>query len=262
MRNLKLTIEYDGTEYSGWQKQPSLKRKKNTIQQTIEQVLHEILQEEVKLIGSGRTDAGVHAFAQVANFKTTKKIGLFRLQQSLNALLPDDIVVKDVQEVDLDFHARFNAYSRSYTYIINTSSQHMPFCAPWSYWCTHPIDWDAVSQAMTFLIGEHDFASFQANGCQSPHARRQISDFHLAQSGPFVYLNVTANAFVYRMVRKMVGALLQVGFKKQSPDWIQSLLKSEMRDLTPPIAARGLHLTHVGYTHGVVPEWAQYFNDL
>lgn len=251
-------MSYIGTGYHGWQSQQA----QTTVQQEVEKALSIIADDGVSVCCAGRTDAGVHATGQVIHFDVIKQREALQLYKGANSYLPRDVRLLWVQEVSSDFHARFNAYSRSYTYIINTSSQHMPFCAPWSYWCTHPIDWNAVSQAMTYLIGEHDFASFQANGCQSPHARRQISDFHLAQSGPFVYLNVTANAFVYRMVRKMVGALLQVGFKKQSPDWIQSLLKSEMRDLTPPIAARGLHLTHVGYKQGIVPEWAQYFNDL
>ena len=233
-----------------------------TVQETVQSALSVVCDDQVNIACAGRTDSGVHATGQVIHFDVNKPRTDVGLLRGGNSHLPPDVRLLWVGQVPDDFHARFSAQSRSYTYILDTSCQHMPAFQPWTVWYPRPLDLVSIQKGMQILTGEHDFASFQASGCQAPHARRRIIDFHLAQSGPFVYLNVTANAFVYRMVRKMVGALLEVGRGRQPVGWISELLKVPASAETPPHLAKGLHLTHVAYESKSVPQWHQYFNGL
>ncbi len=251
-----LGISYLGSSYVGWQSQPG----QDTVQGRVEQAAAVVANHDVTLMCAGRTDSGVHAACQVAHLDVYTPRSSQQLCRGINSHLPSDIRVLWAVPVADDFHARFTALSRSYTYIIDRGKQHLPAFLGWTHWCPYLLDLADIQKAMAFFIGEHDFASFQASGCQSAHARREIVDFHVAQSGQLLYLNVTANAFVYRMVRKMVGLLVEIGRGRQHPDRVEYLLHHISPSATPPIAASGLHLSSVAYPEGMIPKVARYFS--
>ncbi|MBI4488443.1 MAG: tRNA pseudouridine(38-40) synthase TruA [Deltaproteobacteria bacterium] len=242
--NIKLTIEYDGTNYHGWQVQPN----GETIQGVLEQALEKILRARIRLNGSGRTDAGVHALGQVANFIHMGDLDLWRLQKGLNALTPEAIVVKQAEPVADSFDARRDGRSRVYQYRIWTHPWPSAFHRRFSWHVHEPLDPSAIQEAIRFLEGEHDFASFQAAGCDASHPVRTIYRNSLRQEGEFLLYTIEANAFLRHMVRNIVGTLIEVGRRERTPEAFGDLLLARDRTRAGPTAPpHGLFLMEVRY---------------
>lgn len=245
MRNILLTIEYDGTNYYGWQVQgPEVP----TVQQKLREVLQKVLQEEILVLGASRTDRGVHAKGQAANFKTNSKMPLARLKEALNGLLPQDITVKSLKEVPLRFHAQFDAKEKTYRYTILNRSFSTPFLQRYSNLVRVPLDIRLMAKEAKGLVGKHDFSSFQGRGRIAKSAVRQIKNLSVRKEGNFLYIEVTANGFLYNMVRNIVGTLIEIGRGYFSEGSIKRILKAKNRDLAGPTApAKGLCLLKVKY---------------
>lgn len=256
MRNIKLIIEYDGTNYCGWQIQPGC----DTIQGILESVLFKITKSKVDVIGAGRTDAGVHAVGQVANFKTESKMTPNEFKLALNSLLPRDIVINYAEEVDKSFHSRFDAISRTYNYTILNSDTPSVFLRNYVYLFSKPIDIDIMNEACKYLIGTYDFSSFASLGdpIHSPTRTVIFAEWHLLPIDPSIFgyeskqrlirFYIKANAFLRGMVRAIVGTLLDVGTGKIQPEKVKEIL--ELKDRTkagPSLPAKGLCLANVEY---------------
>ncbi|MFH1778144.1 MAG: tRNA pseudouridine(38-40) synthase TruA [Candidatus Omnitrophota bacterium] len=249
MRNIRLVIEYDGTNYMGWQTQ---KKNLKTIQGTIEKVLREILQEKVNIIGSGRTDRGVHALGQVANFKTKSSILTSKLQQALNSLLPPDIVIKKAEDVGLEFHARFTVRSKIYRYTILNSSTPRAISRDYYIYLKYPLDVVKMQKEAKCLLGRHNFKSFQAADRawrkKDRKSETNIKMLNISKKDDFIYIDIEATGFLYNMVRNIVGTLIEVGRGKFPGGRVKAIL--EKRDRTyagPTAAAKGLCLVQVKY---------------
>jgi len=243
VRNIKLTIEYDGTAYHGWQIQPGLR----TIQGEIKEQIAQITQQEVNLIGAGRTDAGVHALAQVANFQTESTIDLTALQRGLNSLLPPDIVVKAVEEVGEEFHARFSARSKVYEYHILNRSYPSALLRAYAWFIPHELNLPAMKKCGKLLIGSHDFSSFRASGDESRHSIREIIRLEIEQRKDNLIV-IEANAFLREMARSIVGTLVDVGREKTTFEEFKEIFEAHDRrraGMTAP--AHGLFLSEVRY---------------
>ena len=245
MRNIKLTIEYDGTAYAGWQCQkPRLK----TIQQIMEAVLRRILQEKIKLAVSGRTDAGVHAQAQVANFKTGASLTLEKLQKALNGLLPGDIAVVRVEEERPGFHSRFSAKSKVYRYMILNRNYPSALLRKTVYFYPHPLNIRLMQSESKALLGRHDFSSFQASGSKVKDSRRTIKGIRVFKEGDLLNIDIEADGFLYNMVRNIVGTLIEVGRGRFPRGSLKKILRLRNRKFAGPTApARGLCLLKVEF---------------
>lgn len=254
-RNLKLTIEYDGTNYCGWQIQ-RFKKLKPSIQETLEKALQKILQKKVKIIGSGRTDAGVHALAQVANFKTNSQISLDRLQKGLNALLPDDIVIRKIEEVDSRFHSRFGVRSKVYSYTILNSDCRTAILKGYVYFYPNPLDIHLMRKEAQCLLGKHNFQSFCARGTNIKDMVRTIKRIRIKKTTSLLFtvrcslitVDIEADGFLYNMVRNIVGTLLEIGRGKFHSGQLKKILYSHNRKFAgPTVPAKGLCLIKVNY---------------
>lgn len=245
MRNIKLTIEYDGSTYHGWQIQPGLR----TIQGVIQEQIAQITQGEVNLIGAGRTDAGVHALGQVANFQTESTIELTALQRGLNSLLPPDIVVKAVEEVSEEFHARFSARSKVYEYHILNRSYPSALRRRYAWFIPHDLNLPPMKKCGKLLIGSHDFSSFRASGDESRHSMREVIRLEIeCREDNLIVILIEANAFLREMVRSIVGTLVDVGRGKTSFEEFKEIFSAHDRrkaGMTAP--AQGLFLVEVIY---------------
>lgn len=242
--NVKLTIEYDGTNYHGWQVQPNAE----TIQEVLEQALEKILRVRNRLNGSGRTDAGVHALGQVANFIHVGDLDLWRLQKGLNALTPEDIAIKQAELVPDSFDARRDGRSRVYQYRIWNHPWPSVFHRRFSWHVHEPLELSAMQEAIRFLEGEHDFASFQAAGCDVAHSVRKIYHNSLSQLGDFLVYTIEATAFLRHMVRNIVGTLIEVGRGQRTPEAFSDLIRLRDRTRAGPTAPpQGLFLVEVKY---------------
>ena len=246
--NIKLTIEYDGTDYSGWQLQPNGR----TVQGVLEQALEKILGAKIRVAASGRTDAGVHALGQVAHFVHDGAVDLWRLQRALNGVTPPDVVIRGAEAAPDSFDPRRDARARRYRYRI--------WNAPWPAaierrysWHQHDaLDLSAMEEAIRHLEGEHDFASFQAAGCDAAHAVRRIDRNGFTRQGDLVLYDVEANAFLRHMVRNIVGTLAQIGRGERAASSIAGLLAAKDRTLAGPTAPpQGLFLMEVKYEEGM-----------
>jgi tRNA pseudouridine38-40 synthase len=242
--NVRILIEYDGTAYSGWQRQKNA----TSIQEVLETAISSITGEKTYVTGSGRTDAGVHALGQVANFKTETRIPLDKLPYAINSKLPKDIVVKHAERVPEDFHARFAAKSKIYTYTIYNAKFPSPLLRKYSYYFPKPLDITAMQRAADILTGTHDFASFMASGSPVKSTVRRIDRLEILKSGDVIRLEMKANGFLYNMARIIAGTLLDIGTNKKMADEMVSILKSKDRSLAgrtlPP---QGLCLVKVIY---------------
>ncbi len=244
MRNIKLIIEYDGTNYYGWQVQPG----QVTIQEELQKAIKRITGEDVTLRAAGRTDAGVHAIAQVANFRTESKIPPLSLLKGLNSLLPDDIVIKGVDEVDEGFDARRSARSKTYKYLIFNSPYPSAIYRRFSWHVSYPLDIELMRQGASLLVGEKDFSSFRASGCASRHAVRTIDYIGLKGDGELIGIEVRGRAFLRHMVRIMVGTLVELGRGRIGLDDLVRIIEARDRCKAPITApARGLFLKEVEY---------------
>jgi tRNA pseudouridine38-40 synthase len=214
----------------------------------MEERIGRIVNHEVTLMASGRTDAGVHALNQVANFRTGSGIPCEALQRGLNALLPHDIVVKEVSEVDENFHSRFSAKGKAYTYQFLNRPYPSALLKRFSWFIRHPLDMDMMSEAAFHIIGEHDFSSFRASSCTAPHPVKTVRSASFRREGELIVFGIEANGFLHHMVRNIVGTLVEVGAGKRTPLSFKELLY--MRDrrfagiTSPP---HGLFLKEVRY---------------
>ena len=238
-------IEYDGADYLGFQVQAQ----GATIQGEIEKALAAVAQEWIRIVGAGRTDTGVHAQGQVIAFSTSWLHPIEELQRALNAVLPKDIAVRELRPVSQDFHPRFDAVSREYRYTIYNQPLRSPLARRFAYHFPHPppLDLEAMNEAARVLVGSHDFAAF-GRAPQGDNTVRKVYQAQWTPEEPFVYFDIVANAFLYRMVRSLVGTLLLVGTGKLSPDGFEEILRSADRDKAGQVApAHGLCLIKVDY---------------
>ena len=244
MRNIKLILEYDGTSYHGWQKQPGLL----TAQKVLEDSLFLLFGEGVETAAAGRTDAGVHAKGQVVNFTTHTSISSTYIQPALNSYLPKDMRVKKVRQVEMDFHARKSALRRVYRYIIYNGGFLSPFYRNFVWGVPFNLDPDLMRKAGKFLIGEHDFSSFQAQGSSASSTVREIKKLSLLEKRKFVLIYIEADSFLYKMARNIVGTLVEIGRKKIAPSEMKKILESRDRRMAGPTAPpQGLCLVRVQY---------------
>src|SRR5512135_456562 len=262
MRNIKLTLQYDGTRYSGWQRQTSRQSssasRQLTVQETLEQALEKILREKIRVIGSGRTDAGVHAIGQVAHFHTAHPIELFRLKGALNAVLPRDIAVVDARQVDLDFHARFDARAKTYRYLLIQTKTRSAFCLPGVWSLAYPLDLALMRREAACLVGRHDFRSFQAS---DRHPRKSVTTIKkitvtkgTSRRLPFltgatvILFEIEGTGFLRGMVRNIVGTLIDIGRGKLPEGSVRRILRAKDRRQAGMAApAAGLCLAQVTY---------------
>ena len=245
MRNIKLLIEYDGTNYLGWQVQA----KGLTIQGVIEEKLTLLTGEKIGLIGSGRTDAGVHALGQVASFKTKSRMETRTLWKALNSLLPSDIVIQKVEEVEEDFHARKNPKSKVYEYRILNREVRSPFHRVYAWHIPQRLDLKEMKRAARMLVGEHDFSCFRSVGTPTKTTVRRVfrSEWKRNQEG-FLRFEIEATGFLKQMVRAIVGTLVDVGKGRISVEGFREILESKDRSKAGPTApAHGLFLLEVKY---------------
>jgi len=261
MRNFRLEIEYDGSRYCGWQAQNSPQStvhspQKKSIQEVLEKTLSKILREKIHLMASGRTDAGVHAFAQVANFKTTSGIAALKLQRALNSLLPQDIVIRAIEEKPLGFHSRFQAKSKEYRYYILHDSSRCAFLKEKVYFLPYPLKVKLMQEEARALIGRHDFKSFCASGSSVKDTARNVRKVSLKKIKCnfclkhccLLVLDITADGFLYNMVRSIVGTLIQIGRGKLGRGSMKKILSlRDRRQAGPTAPPRGLYLLQVNY---------------
>jgi tRNA pseudouridine38-40 synthase len=245
MRTIKLTIEYDGTHYLGWQVQP----KGSTLQGVLEEKLSSLTGEKIDLLGSGRTDAGVHALGQVAHFKTKSQLDVQTIQRALNSLLPSDIVIQKVEEVDEVFHARKQSKSKTYEYRILNRNVRSAFHRGYAWHIPQTLNIREMKKAARSLMGEHDFSSFQSVGSPKRTAVRKVTRAHWKRSRDgFLIFEIEANGFLKQMVRAIVGTLVEVGKRKITSEQFQEILDSRDRKKAGPTApAHGLFLKEVKY---------------
>lgn len=245
MRNIKLTIEYDGKDFNGWQKQPN----KLNIQGTIERAISEITGEEnIELNASGRTDAGVHALGQVANFKTNSSIPIEKMAIAINSRLKKSIVIKDAEEVDERFHSRLTCKKKTYRYVINNSKFPSAIYRNLECHINQTLDVDKMKEAVKYFEGEHDFKAFKASGTSSKSSVRTIYKANVYNDNERIYIELTGNGFLYNMVRIIAGTLVDVGTGKIQPEEIQNIIEEQKREnagkTLPP---QGLFLVNVEY---------------
>ncbi len=244
MRNIKLIIEYDGTNYAGWQVQPN----GLAVQQVLEKALARVIGAPVRLHSSGRTDAGVHARRMIATFRTETTIPLRAFSDGLNTFLPLDIAVQEAEEVPVDFNPRRDAKGKHYRYTILNAPRRLPLVRLHTWHVREKLDLDAMRRAASHLVGEHDFAAFRASGCAAETTVRRIDALEIGREGDLINIDVTGSGFLRNMVRIIVGTLVEAGLGKRSPDTISSLLQAPDRGaagMTAP--AHGLCLVDVFY---------------
>lgn len=265
MRNIKLTLAYDGSEYAGWQVQPN----GPSVQACVESAIEKLTQEKSGVLVAGRTDAGVHAVAQVANFQTTSSIPCGNIQSGLQRFLPDSICVREVSEVDAAFHATYSAVQKRYRYLIHNTSVAYPFLKRYVSGFGRPLDEKRMHAAGQFLLGKHDFRSFESHYPNKATSVRTVKELTVQRTsvwpvwtggplqaafGPgessseFIIVDIVADGFLYNMVRSIVGTLLEVGVGRWSPEDVQKILRSMDRSQAGATApACGLYLIQVDY---------------
>lgn len=245
MRNIRLIIEYDGKDFNGWQKQPN----KLNIQGEIERAIMDITKEEkIDLIASGRTDAGVHAFGQVANFKTNSTIPIEKFAMAINSKVKKSIVVKSAEEVDERFHSRYNCKQKTYRYVINNSETGSAIYRNLEYHYPIKLNVDDMKKAVKYFEGEHDFKAFRASGTGSKTSVRKIFKASVTQEEDRIYIELTGSGFLYNMVRIIAGTLIDVGNGKikvsDVPKIIEEGDRTKAGKTLPP---QGLFLVKVDY---------------
>lgn len=243
-RNISLVLEYDGSNYHGWQCQPN----GITIQEVVQKTIGKILNHNVKIYAAGRTDSGVHAFGQVINFHTAHGIGTGELLKGLNSLLPHDIRVRSARTVDTDFHARYSARCKSYLYVISNARFHSPFQVKYSWHVIHHLDAVLMNEGIKTLIGTHDFSSFKKKREPYKNHEREITRAWVKRRGTLVYVFVEATGFLRYMVRNIVGTLVEVGKGKISVAEMEEVLTAKDRTkagMTAP--PHGLFLRRIIY---------------
>lgn len=244
MKNIKLIVEYDGTNYSGWQKQNN----NITVQGTLEEILSELTKEKIEIIGCSRTDSKVHARKYVCNFHTNSTIPSDRFKEALNVKLPCDIAILESSEVPLNFHARYDCRGKKYSYTILERSVKATIDRNFTYQCKYDLDIEKMQKATKHFIGTHDFSAFKNNGSSVKTSTRSITELKVEKLGNYIKIYASADGFLYNMVRIIVGTLVDVGTNKIKPETIIDIINSKDRSeagkTAPP---QGLCLEEVYY---------------
>jgi len=241
---VKLIIEYDGSEYVGWQVQPN----GVSVQQRVEEALEQLLGEVVRVHSSGRTDAGVHALGMVCHFDSNRELPLSAWRHGLNRFLPQDIAVRHAEVVAADFHARFSAKGKRYRYTLLRDEIRSPQQRKTSWLIRQPLDLVKMCCVAEWFVGEHDFAAFRTSGCAAETTRRKVFSVELIEDGRLLHIDVNGSGFLKNMVRMMVGTLVDVGRGKRPAEDVQRLL-SQDPGVSPALTApaHGLCLMEVWY---------------
>ncbi|MFZ3063487.1 MAG: tRNA pseudouridine(38-40) synthase TruA [Actinomycetota bacterium] len=244
MRNIKLIIEYEGTNYRGFQQQPE----GSTVQGELEKALKVLLREEVKVKYASRTDAKVHATCQVVNFKTESPLEVRRIRRALNGILPGDIVIKKTEEVPLGFDARRDAVYREYVYLIWNRGYPPVLKRNFVYFVAQPLNLEAMREALKYVVGTYDFSAFCASPSSPKGCVRTVREAYIEEEDGLISLKMRANSFVHQMVRSIVGTTVEIGLGKRAPEEMKEILESGDRRLAGKTApARALILTEVHY---------------
>lgn len=245
VKNFKIIVEYDGSRYCGWQRQNN----DPTIQEAIEQALMKMTDQKISVIGSGRTDAGVHAYGQVANFKCDTRLSAGDFLGGLNSLTPEDIVIAGCEEVPDDFHARYSATSKTYQYRILNRPNPAAVMRQYAWHIRKALDLEAMRTAIPYIIGSHDFKAFEGAGSPRAHTIRNVLNAGLTEKNDgYVVFEIEADGFLRYMVRNIVGTLVEVGLGKISPEDVKDILDSKDRTRASATApAHGLFLQSVNY---------------
>ena len=241
---LAVGVEYRGTAFSGWQSQSGAR----TVQDCVELALSRVADHPVRVVPAGRTDTGVHATGQVAHFDTPSSRREYSWMRGANSCLPQDVRVLWVKHVPDDFHARFRAVERSYRYIICVAAGRPAILGDLCAWSYEDLKLQPMRRAARSLLGEHDFSAFRAAGCQAKTPRRTVTALELAQSGPWFWLDISADAFLQHMVRNIAGTLMVIGRGEQPPEWMSEVLEGRDRTRAGPAAPpEALYLSEVKY---------------
>lgn len=241
---LALGVEYDGSAFHGWQTQPG----GGTVQDALEAALGQIAGVAVNVMCAGRTDAGVHATAQVVHFDTQVERPLTAWVRGVNTFLPPQVAVRWVHPVSDEFHARFSAYGRRYRYVLINRPQRTGLWHGRAGWYHHPLDVEIMQQGAALLLGEHDFSAFRAAGCQAKSPVKTVRQADVRRFGDLIVFDFEAGAFLHHMVRNLVGSLVYIGQGKHPPEWMTQLMASGDRSLAAPtFSAAGLYLAGVLY---------------
>lgn len=244
MKRVKLVVAYDGTNYHGWQVQDN----GITIEEVMNRTISELVQEDIKVIGASRTDAGVHACGNVAVFDTESRIPGDKFSFALNQRLPEDIRIQESCEVDADFHPRYADTVKTYEYNILNRRFELPSKRLYAAFCYYPMDIERMNQAAAYLVGEHDFKSFCSAGAQVQTTVRTIYAVNVTKEDDMVHIRITGNGFLYNMVRIIAGTLMQVGTGLMEPEQVKEILEARDRSKAGPTAvAKGLTLVEIRY---------------
>lgn len=244
MKRVKLVVAYDGTNYHGWQVQDN----GITIEEVLNRTISELVQEDIKVIGASRTDAGVHACGNVAVFDTESRIPGDKFSFALNQRLPEDIRIQESCEVDADFHPRYADTVKTYEYNILNRRFELPSKRLYAAFCYYPMDIERMNQAAAYLVGEHDFKSFCSAGAQVQTTVRTIYAVNVTKHDDMVHIRITGNGFLYNMVRIIAGTLMQVGTGLMEPEQVKEILEARDRSKAGPTAvAKGLTLVEIRY---------------
>lgn len=250
MRNLCLTVEYDGTNYNGWQAQSRTQKRKGgrvkTIQGILESALFRLFAKRIKLISCGRTDSGVHAKTHIANFKVSTNLRPIQIKRALNTFLPDDILIKKIEVVTLDFNAQYDAVSKRYRYVICNQDYVSPFIRHYVYHFRQPLDISIMRKEAKCLLGLHDFRAFKSSKSKSTNCKRTIKKLEIRKKKSLIEIEVEANGFLYNMVRNIVGTLIEIGRGKFPSGSMRRILRTRNRKTAgPTVPAKGLSLINV-----------------
>ncbi|ELC8442838.1 tRNA pseudouridine(38-40) synthase TruA [Clostridium perfringens] len=248
MRNIKITLDYDGSKYKGWQKQNQKGSNVATVQDKLENVLSKMTSEEVQVIGCGRTDSGVHAKNYIANFKTNSLMTLDEMIEYINEYLPEDISVKELKDASERFHARFNVKSKTYAYTIDNNRFKDVFLRKYAWHIESELNLDAMKEASEYLIGTHDFKSFTSLKSKNKSTLRTINSIDINEKNNIITLKINGNGFLLNMVRIIVGTLVAVGLGEIEPNYIVNILEAKERAKASEKApAHGLCLLELNY---------------
>jgi tRNA pseudouridine38-40 synthase len=253
LKRIILGVQYDGSNFRGWQTQPG----GGTVQDTLETALKRFTLEKIPTTCAGRTDAGVHALEQVVHFDTALNRDLFSWVRGVNAFLPPQVAVRWAHETartgaDNDFHARFSAVARTYHYVLYNHPVRSPLLAGKAGWVFRPLDAEPMQLAARHLIGTHDFTAFRAAECQARSPVKTMADIRIVRRGDMYVFTLTATAFLHHMVRNIIGSLIMVGTGNQPPEWMKEILDGRDRSrAAPTFMPDGLYLAKIDYD----PAW-------